>query len=155
MSDLTTLIQKVDDLQTDVTVIVTRYEDVLDIADNFIADANSQITSAKQWADHAEDVLIPAPNGNGVDDYSALHWAKKAEAFAGQTITAAADAAAAEQAKLDAQAARDTTLGYRDAADADRIAAEAAQTAAEAARDLANAEMRGNSVLDRIVGGAA
>lgn len=41
------------------------------------AEAEAAATEAKNWANAAEDTLVP--EGNGVDDYSAMHWAKKAE----------------------------------------------------------------------------
>jgi hypothetical protein len=46
---------------------------------------NSQNYS-EEWANKAEDSLVSvAAGGNGVDEYSAKHWAKKAEASGGGT----------------------------------------------------------------------
>jgi hypothetical protein len=41
---------------------------------------------AEAWANTPEDQLVADPPGNGVDEYSALHWAKKAEADAVGTL---------------------------------------------------------------------
>lgn len=44
------------------------------------ANASDSATEAKNWANAAEDTLVP--EGDQVDDYSALHWARKAEGWA-------------------------------------------------------------------------
>jgi len=44
---------------------------------------NADVTYAAEWANKAEDSLISAAAGGyEVDDYSALHWAKRAEYYA-------------------------------------------------------------------------
>jgi len=45
--------------------------------------SQAQAEASEAWAQTAEDTLVPASaGGDEVDDYSALHWAKKAEASA-------------------------------------------------------------------------
>lgn len=48
-------------------------------------------TEAEHWANYPEDQLVP--EGDGVDDYSALHWARKSEASATSAAASAASAA--------------------------------------------------------------
>ena len=44
-----------------------------------VANAATEVTYAQEWATQLEDVLISvAAGGDGVSDYSALHWAAKA-----------------------------------------------------------------------------
>lgn len=77
---------------------------------------------AEEWANAAEDTLVStAAGGNGVDEYSARHWAAKSAADAVQTAadalsaTASASAAAASAALADYTwaniTATPTTLG--------------------------------------------
>lgn len=42
--------------------------------------ATAAATEAENWANTAEDTLVP--EGDGIDDYSALHWSRKAESWA-------------------------------------------------------------------------
>ena len=42
--------------------------------------ATTMATTSQGWANTAEDTTVPS--GNGTSEYSALHWAKKAEVFA-------------------------------------------------------------------------
>jgi len=63
-------------------------------------DLADYVDYAEEWANKAEDSLVSTlAGGNGVDEYSALHWAAKADADATQTaldvISTASDAAAA------------------------------------------------------------
>ena len=135
MSDLTTLIANVAQLQADVTVIVTRYDAVLNATENVVINVNAEIAKAAEWAIHPEDVLVPG--GNLVDEYSAYHWAQKAEENAASTVAAAADAAAAAASEtaagLSADAAatsESNALSYRNAAQAADTAAGLSATAA-------------------------
>lgn len=60
-----------------------RATDAANEADTATIAANNSEDSAVEssnWAKYPEDQ--PVPEGNGVDDYSSLHWAKKAEGFA-------------------------------------------------------------------------
>lgn len=50
-----------------------------------IQNAEENATAAKNWATYSEDSLVP--EGNQVDEYSALHWAHKAEDSAGVAST--------------------------------------------------------------------
>lgn len=47
-----------------------------------IEDANLRVGWAQEWANKAENSLVSAPAGGDlVDDFSALHWSRKAEDF--------------------------------------------------------------------------
>lgn len=64
--------------------------DAVSTAADAVATA-ADVTYADEWATKAEDSLISvAAGGDGSTDYSALHWAAKAEAFAPAGYTRAA-----------------------------------------------------------------
>ncbi len=53
------------------------------------SDAADQAGYAEEWANKAEDSLVSAAaGGDGVDDYSAKHWAKKSEAARDEAVAA-------------------------------------------------------------------
>ena len=48
---------------------------------------SNKVDYAEEWANKAEDSLVStAAGGDGVDDYSALHWARKAEDYAASAL---------------------------------------------------------------------
>lgn len=65
-------------------VFVTEASGFAGAAESSATDAETAATESENWANNPEDVLVP--EGDGVDDYSALHWAKKAEADAGYIL---------------------------------------------------------------------
>lgn len=74
---------------TDAQTAQTAAEAAQALAEAAVTNAATEVTYAAQWADRAEDSLVEvAAGGNGVDDYSALHHAAKAQASA--TAAAAA-----------------------------------------------------------------
>jgi len=126
MSELQTLITYVNDLQDDVTVIVTRYNEVLNATENVVLNVETEIQKAADWATTLEDVLVPS--GNLVDEYSALHWAAKAQEAAASTQDASNDAAAAYSSAIAAQDSEDNAAQSASAAQNDRLAAQGAAT---------------------------
>lgn len=63
---------------------------MMTVSSAFLTDLNNRVTWAGEWANKAEDSLVSsAAGGDLVDDYSALHWANKANADA---VLTAADA---------------------------------------------------------------
>ena len=126
MSDLQTLITNVNDLQDDVTVIVTRYNEVLNATENVVLNVETEIQKAADWSTTPEDVLVPS--GNLVDEYSALHWAAKAQEAAASTQDASNDAAAAYSSAIAAQDSEDNAAQSASAAQNDRLAAQGAAT---------------------------
>ena len=126
MSELQTLITYVNDLQDDVTVIVTRYNEVLNATENVVLNVETEIQKAADWATTPEDVLVPS--GNLVDEYSALHWAAKAQEDAASTQDASNDAAAAYSSAIAAQDSEDNAAQSASAAENDRLAAQGAAT---------------------------
>ena len=82
-----------------------------------------------EWATTPEDVLVPS--GNLVDEYSAYHWAKKAEAAAAGVASVAAEVAAAELARDEAEAAQLAAETAESGAVSARTAAETAETNAQ------------------------
>jgi hypothetical protein len=68
------------------------------------------VSYAEEWANKAEDSLVStAAGGDGVDDYSSLHWAAKAAAdailTAADVVLTNADVVSAEAAKVAAETA--------------------------------------------------
>lgn len=62
-----------------------------------VSGADQAVLDAKAWAITVEDTLVPIANGgNGTTEYSALHWAAKAQAYS--------------QDALDAQTAAETAI---------------------------------------------
>jgi hypothetical protein len=94
------------------------YENDGDAGNTYGAAASASAAEAKGWAREPEDVLVP--EGNLVDEYSALHYSKKAEASSGG-IQVIADAA---QLSADNSAASATVSS--DAADASLSSASSA-----------------------------
>lgn len=98
-------------------------------------------TEAKNWANYPEDSLVP--EGDGVDDYSALHHAAKALA---SQVAAASSETDAQTAQTAAEAARDKSQAWAETAEDVEVEtgqfsslhhkakAQAAQTAAETAQ---------------------
>lgn len=69
---------------------------------------NAQV--AKAWADNNEDAPVPASlGGDGVNTFSAKHWAAKSEQDADRSDE---EADRSEVARLGAEAARDIAAGY-------------------------------------------
>jgi hypothetical protein len=118
------------------------YENEGDAGNTHGAAASASAAEAKGWAREPEDVLVP--DGNLVDEYSALHYSKKAEASSGgaqviaDTAQVSADASAASAnsaAASDANAAASassasTNLGLTNA-DVAQTTLDAAATAAD------------------------
>jgi len=68
--------------------VVTTNQDTIDTAADLVA-TGEDVTYAEEWATKAEDSLISvAAGGDGVSDYSALHWSNKAAASGGLAGTA-------------------------------------------------------------------
>ena len=68
-----------DVVTTNADVVSTNADVVSTHADVVLT--NADVTYTTEWANKAEDSLISAAaGGDEVDDYSALHWARKAEA---------------------------------------------------------------------------
>jgi hypothetical protein len=79
---------------------VSSHFQMLNQPGSYIADMDNRVDWAEEWAIEPEDSLVStAAGGDGVSDYSALHWAAKASADAAaadaDAIAAAASAAAA------------------------------------------------------------
>jgi hypothetical protein len=108
----------------------------------------SGVEWAQEWAVKAEDSLIStAAGGNGVSDYSALHWAAKAADYA---ILTAADAAATA---ADAAATAADVISTN--ADAASTAADALATAADAVSTAADAAATAQDAIDTAADAAA
>ncbi len=70
---------------------------------------------AQEWADNAEDVLVSAAaGGNQVDDYSALHWAAKSEAYSELGILAQQFAINPEDDQVDTPSTAEAWAGTAD-----------------------------------------
>lgn len=75
---------------TNADVVSTNADVVLTNAD--VVTTGLDVTYAEEWATKAEDSLISvAAGGDGVTDYSALHWAAKAAAIATDYVAKAGD----------------------------------------------------------------
>lgn len=66
--------------QTTINASVTAAQTAETNAETAETNAETAATEAEHWANYPEDSLVP--EGDGVDDYSALHWANKAAASA-------------------------------------------------------------------------
>lgn len=84
-------------------------------------DAEAAATEAENWANYPEDSLVP--EGDQVDDYSALHWANKAEDSA-----ATAQTAAGYKLGINNQAGTSYTLVASDEGDLVRMTSASANT---------------------------
>lgn len=125
------------------------YTAVFDLANNrwqvttssaaVVSAATDRVNWAQEWATKAEDSLISvAAGGDGVSDYSSLHWAAKSAANAALT---AADLVStnADVVLTNADAASTAADALATAADAVSTAADAAATAADVITTNANA----------------
>ena len=126
---------------------------------NFIDGAGDSIADylawAKEWADKAEDSLIStAAGGNGVDDYSSLHWAAKSAASASAASTSAANAATSETnaaASETAAAASETAAAASEAAAATSETNAANSATAAATSEAAAAAIAGAMIWQDVV----
>lgn len=76
--------------------VITRYREGADTSLT-PEDAAASAAAAKDWAIYDEDVAVPVGSGgNGSDQYSALHYAAKAEDFANAAETASLTVGAME-----------------------------------------------------------
>lgn len=102
-------------------VFVTESQGFASAADTSASKAADSATEAENWANRPEDSLVP--EGDGVDDYSALHWAKKAEGFKDT-----AETAAGYQLDINNQSGTSYTLQLADQGDLIRMTNAAANT---------------------------
>ena len=74
-------------------------QEATDALDIVVPDASEYVGYAAEWANKAEDSLVSlAAGGDGVDDYSSLHWNAKAAASSAAAALSEANAAASETA---------------------------------------------------------
>ncbi|MEM1152941.1 MAG: hypothetical protein AAGI44_02305, partial [Pseudomonadota bacterium] len=77
------MLDRIDDLVLASQALHDRQDAVLLAPEQIVADHQTYVDTSKAWADTAEDTLVPVEfGGDGASDYSALHWAAKAEASA-------------------------------------------------------------------------
>jgi hypothetical protein len=94
--------------------------------------AANYVTYAEEWANKAEDSLVGvAAGGNGIDEYSALHWSRKAEDYKdtaeAQSTAATASAAAAATSESNASTSETNAAASAAAASASATAADVAK----------------------------
>ena len=116
-TDLAQLIEDVDDLVVACNALLARQDAVIAAPEQLTLDV-------REWAIQDEDVLVSVQaGGNGVDEYSAYHWAQKAAAVS-------TDVATAEAARDAAQTAEGNASGHATAAGNSATAAANSATAA-------------------------
>lgn len=96
ISTVATDIASVVSVATDISSVqttATNIADVQTVAANIldIQNAEENATASYHWAQYPEDSLVP--EGNQADEYSAYHWAQKAEAEASAASTSESNAA--------------------------------------------------------------
>jgi hypothetical protein len=94
--------------------------------------AANYVTYAEEWASKAEDSLVSvAAGGNGIDEYSALHWSRKAEDYKdtaeAQSTAATASASAAATSESNASTSETNAAASAAAASASATAADVAK----------------------------
>jgi hypothetical protein len=105
--------------------------------------AAASATEAENWANYPEDQLVP--EGDGVDDYSSLHFANKSATSAAASSTyadnAAASASAASASASNAASYEADALGYsQNAASSASSASTSADEAASSATSASQSE---------------